>query len=96
MVAADTEDQAEDAAAAIESITRCCRSRSSLDQIMAPDAPDLSGEDAATSRRQLSQYGDVDKGFAEPIRQGVHLSFNAACRCHSSRAAASPSGTATS
>jgi xanthine dehydrogenase YagR molybdenum-binding subunit len=64
MVAADTEDQAEDAVEAIEVEYDVLPFASSLDQIMAPSAPDLGGG-RGNVRRQLSQYGDVDKGFAQ-------------------------------
>src|SRR5687767_238618 len=64
MVAADTEDQAEDAAAAIDVEYDILPYATSLTQIMAPDAPDLrNGKGNAI--RQLSSYGDVDKGWAE-------------------------------
>jgi CO/xanthine dehydrogenase Mo-binding subunit len=64
MVAADTEDLAEDAAAAIEVEYDVLPYATSLAQIMAPDAPDLRGG-RGNAIRQLSQYGDVDKGWAE-------------------------------
>ena len=64
MVAADTEDLAEDAVAAIDAEYDVLPFASSLDQVMAPGAPDLrNGRGNVT--RSLAQYGDVEKGFAE-------------------------------
>jgi len=64
MVAADTEDLAEDAAAMIEAEYDVLPSASTIEQIMAPNAPDLrNGRPKAV--RAESQFGDVEKGFAE-------------------------------
>jgi CO/xanthine dehydrogenase Mo-binding subunit len=64
MVAAETEDLAEDAVAAIEVDYELLPFAANLDQVMAPGAPDLRNGRGNVSR-SLSQYGDVDKGFAE-------------------------------
>ena len=64
MVAADTEDLAEDAAAMIEAEYEVLPSASTIEQIMASDAPDLrNGRPKAVLGN--SQFGDVEKGFAE-------------------------------
>jgi CO/xanthine dehydrogenase Mo-binding subunit len=64
MVAADTEDQAEDAVAAIEVEYEQLPFASTIEQIMAPDAPDLRGG-RGNAVKMESSWGDVDKGFAE-------------------------------
>lgn len=63
MVAADTEDQAEDAVAEIEVEYDVLPFAATVDQAMAPGAPDLTNGRGAI--RAESQFGDVDKGFAE-------------------------------
>ena len=78
IVAADTEDQAEDAVAAIEVDYEVLPFAANLDQVMAPDAPDLlrGGRGNLTQMNQDSphydaeatwnaQHGDIDQGFAE-------------------------------
>ena len=63
MVAADTEDLAEDAAEAIEVEFDVLPFASTVEQAMAAGAPDLTGGRGPT--RADSQHGDVEEGFAE-------------------------------
>ena len=77
IVAAETEDQAEDAVAAIEVDYEVLPFASTIEQVMAPDAPDL--REGRGNLIQLdedrfhydpeatwdAQHGDVDQGFAE-------------------------------
>jgi xanthine dehydrogenase YagR molybdenum-binding subunit len=64
IVAAETEDFAEDAIEAIEVEYEVLPFASNLAQVMAPGAPDLrNGRGNVTT--SLSQFGDVEKGFAE-------------------------------
>jgi CO/xanthine dehydrogenase Mo-binding subunit len=63
MVAADTEDLAEDAAEAIEVEYDVLPFASTVEQAMAAGAPDLTGGRGPS--RADSQHGDVEKGFAE-------------------------------
>jgi CO/xanthine dehydrogenase Mo-binding subunit len=63
MVAANTEDLAEDAVAAIEVDYEVLPFAATIDQAMAAGAPDLQNGRGAT--RAQSQFGDVDKAFAE-------------------------------
>ena len=66
-VAADTEDQAEDAIAAIEVDYEMLPAAGSLQQAMAPNAPDTSSKE--TGRKSIAkgvvEWGDVDKGYAQ-------------------------------
>jgi CO/xanthine dehydrogenase Mo-binding subunit len=64
MVAADTEDLAEDAVAAIEVEYELLPFAATIDQIMRPDAPDLRGGKGNAVRLE-SSWGDVEQGFAE-------------------------------
>jgi CO/xanthine dehydrogenase Mo-binding subunit len=64
MVAADTEDLAEDAVAMIDVEYDVLPHASTIEQIMSSNAPDLrNGRPKAVLAN--SQYGDVEKGFAE-------------------------------
>jgi CO/xanthine dehydrogenase Mo-binding subunit len=64
MVAADTEDLAEDAVAALQLEYEELPFASSLDQAMAAGAPELRvGRPNVT--RSLNEFGDVDKAFAD-------------------------------
>ena len=64
IVAADTEDLAEDAVEAIDVEYEVLPFASTLAQVMSPDAPDLrSGRGNLTTSE--SAYGDVEQGFAE-------------------------------
>ncbi len=76
IVAAETEDQAEDAAAAIQVEYEVLPFASTLQDTMAPDAPDLRGGKGNLLRHPDSpakfpnatwaaEQGDVDQGFAE-------------------------------
>src|SRR5437870_8145932 len=68
IVAAETEDLAEDAAEAIEVEYEVLPFAANLAQIMSPNAPDLSrgGEQRRGNlTTSLAQYGDVEKGFQE-------------------------------
>ena len=66
-VAAETEDQAEDAMYAIDVDYEILPSITSLEQAMAPNAPDLASE--GTGRKNVSktqfEWGDVDKAYAQ-------------------------------
>jgi CO/xanthine dehydrogenase Mo-binding subunit len=65
MVAANTEDQAEDAVEAIQVEFEQLPFASTIQQVMAPNAPQLRpGRPNATPARVVS-YGDVDKAFGE-------------------------------
>ena len=87
IVAAETEDQAEDAAAAIHVEYEVLPFASTLKDTMAPDAADLRGGKGNLLRHTDSpakfpqatwaaEQGDIEKGFAEAdIDQGVHLSL---------------------
>ena len=87
IVAADTEDLAEDAAAAIEIEYDVLPFASTLKDAMASDAPDLGSGRGNLLRLPSSpknfphatwadHHGDIEKGFAEADdHQGVHLSF---------------------
>jgi CO/xanthine dehydrogenase Mo-binding subunit len=77
MVAAETEDAAEDAIAALDLEYEVLPHATTLRQVMAPNAPDLRGGRGNLARLQpnnplydpqasfTAKYGDVDKGFAE-------------------------------
>ena len=65
IVAAETEDQAEDAAAAIQVEYELLPFASNLEQAMAPNAPDLGSKQKPGVTKTLSEWGDVDKAFAE-------------------------------
>ena len=72
IVAAETEDQAEDAVAAIQVEYEVLPFASNLQQAMGPNAPDLSvkagdgfGRPRPMVAKTLSQWGDVDKAFAQ-------------------------------
>ena len=75
IVAAETEDQAEDAVAAIEVEYELLPSASSLQQAMAPNAPDLSAQQAETNViKTLYRMGRCGQGIrGSGHRQGVHL-----------------------
>src|SRR5881396_292048 len=67
IVAAETEDLAEDAVEAIEVEYEVLPFASSLSQIMSGNAPDLSGgrQRRGNNGPQVVQYGDVDQAFQE-------------------------------
>src|SRR5881397_2122401 len=67
IVAAETEDLAEDAVEAIEVDYEVLPFASSLSQVMSGNAPDLSrgGQRRGNLTTSLAQYGDVEKGFRE-------------------------------
>ena len=73
IVAAETEDQAEDAVAAIEVTYDLLPFASNLQQVMGPNPPDLSvkvgdefnGRPRPMVVKTLAQWGDVDKAFAQ-------------------------------
>jgi CO/xanthine dehydrogenase Mo-binding subunit len=76
IVAAETEDLAEDAAAAIEVVYEVLPFASTLRDVMAPGAPDLRGGKGNLLRHAASpakfpnatwaqEQGDIEKGFAE-------------------------------
>jgi CO/xanthine dehydrogenase Mo-binding subunit len=77
IVAADTEDLAEDAVAAIDVEYEVLPFASTLAQVMAPDAPDLrqgkgnlilqppDNPQSDPKATLVAQHGDVEKGFAE-------------------------------
>ena len=65
VVAAETEDQAEDALAAIQVEYEVLPFAGNLAQAMAPNPPDLSSKDRGNIVRTLYQWGDVDKAFAQ-------------------------------
>ena len=99
IVAAETEDQAEDAVDAIEVEYEVLPFASSLEQAMAPNPPDLStsGSEGMSSRR-LFEWGDVDKAFAQAdvVKEFSYFFSGCDSRSDCSRSAAWPSGTATS
>ncbi len=64
IVAADSEDLAHDAADAIEVEYDLLPFAATLQQIMSPDAPELR-RGRGNVIRSLSQYGDVEKAFAQ-------------------------------
>ena len=64
MVAADTEDLAEDAVEQIEVEYDVLPFAATIEQIMAPNAPDLR-DGRGKAIQAMSSYGDVEKGFAE-------------------------------
>src|SRR5262245_10268164 len=63
IVAAETEDQAEDAIEAIDVEYNVLPFASTLAQVMAPNAPQLRNRPNMST--SLNQWGDVDKAFAE-------------------------------
>jgi xanthine dehydrogenase YagR molybdenum-binding subunit len=63
IVAAETEDQAEDAIEAIQVEYNVLPFASTLAQVMAPNAPQLRNRPNMST--SMSQWGDVDKAFAE-------------------------------
>src|SRR3989454_9218642 len=68
IVAAETEDLAEDAVEAIEVEYEVLPFAANLAQIMSPNAPDLSrggGQRRGNLTTSLAQYGDVENGFRE-------------------------------
>ena len=65
IVAAETEDLAEDAAAAIKVEYDVLPFVSTLKDVMAPGAPDLRGGKGNLIRTWESKSGDVERGFAE-------------------------------
>ena len=65
MVAADSEDLAEDAAELIEVDYEVLPSAATIEEIMAPNAPELRGGGRPNAVRTDSQWGDVEKGFGE-------------------------------
>ena len=70
IVAADTEDMAEDAVAAIEVDYEVLAFASTLEQIMAPDAPQTRSDRENLNRTEI-EYGDVDGAFerADVVRE---------------------------
>jgi xanthine dehydrogenase YagR molybdenum-binding subunit len=64
IVAADTEDLAEDAVEAIEVEYEVLPFASTIQQIMAPNAPQVR-QGRPNGAPWKTEYGDVDKGFAE-------------------------------
>ncbi len=77
IVAADTEDQAEDAVAAIEVDYEVLPFAANLEQVMAPEAPDLGGDRGNLTQMNPAsphydaeatwnaQHGDIEQGFRE-------------------------------
>jgi xanthine dehydrogenase YagR molybdenum-binding subunit len=65
IVAAETEDQAEDALAAVEVEYEILPFAANLAQAMAPNPPDLSSRERGNIVQTLYQWGDVDKAFAQ-------------------------------
>jgi CO/xanthine dehydrogenase Mo-binding subunit len=68
IIAAETEDIAEDALDAIQVDYEVLPFASSLAQVMSPAAPDLGrarGPQSGNLTTSLAQYGDVEKGFRE-------------------------------
>jgi len=65
IVAAETEDLADDAIAAIKVEYEVLPFVSTLKDVMAPGAPDLRGGKGNLIRTWKSEGGDVDRGFAE-------------------------------
>ncbi len=65
IVAAETEDLADDAIAAIKVEYEVLPFVSTLKDVMAPGAPDLRGGKGNLIRTWTSEGGDVDRGFAE-------------------------------
>jgi CO/xanthine dehydrogenase Mo-binding subunit len=65
IVAAETEDLAEDAVTAIQVEYEILPFAANLDQAMAANAPDLGNEQRPSVVKTLAQWGDVDKAFAE-------------------------------
>jgi CO/xanthine dehydrogenase Mo-binding subunit len=65
MVAADTEDLAEDAAEAIRVEYQVLPFASTIAQVLAPDAPQLRPGRPNVVSSKAAEYGDVEKGFAQ-------------------------------
>jgi len=65
IVAAETEDLAEDALAAIQVEYDVLPFAANLQQAMVPNSPDLSSKERGNVVRTLFQWGDVDKAFAQ-------------------------------
>jgi CO/xanthine dehydrogenase Mo-binding subunit len=65
IVAAETEDLAEDAVAAIQVEYDILPFAANLQQAMAPNAPDMSSRQRAGVVKTLFQWGDVDKAFQQ-------------------------------
>lgn len=65
IVAAESEDLAEDAVAAIRVEYELLPFASTLEQVMAPGAPDLSSEREKSIVKTSYEWGDVDKAFGE-------------------------------
>src|SRR5207245_6235239 len=65
IVAAETEDLAEDALAAIKVEYEVLPFAANLAQAMAPNPPDLSSKERGNIAQTLYQWGDVDKAFAQ-------------------------------
>ena len=110
LVAAETEDLAQDAADAIKVEYEVLRFASTLKEAMAADAPDLGGSGKSQSatdtriRRRISRTprGPISAATSRKASRKRMSSRNsrtvspAGFRCRCSRAAASPNGTATS
>src|SRR5438105_2268538 len=66
-VAADTEDQAEDAMAAIDVDYEMLPAAGSLQQAMAPNPPDLGSKETGRGNvvKGMVEWGDVDKAYAQ-------------------------------
>ena len=71
IVAADTEDLAEDAVEAIEVEYEPLPFASTIAQVMSPDAPDLRDGQGNVTTSEDSEYGDVDSAFeqADVVRE---------------------------
>ena len=65
MVAAETEDLAEDAVAAIQVEYDLLPFAANLEQAMTPGAPDLGTRQRPGVVKSLDEWGDVDKAFAQ-------------------------------
>ena len=65
IVAAETEDLAEDALAGIKVEYEVLPFAANLAQAMAPNPPDLSSKERGNIAQTLYQWGDVDKAFAQ-------------------------------
>jgi CO/xanthine dehydrogenase Mo-binding subunit len=65
VVAADTEDLAEDAVAAIEVEYEVLPFASNLEQVLSPGAPDLRGGRGNIALKSVEQAGDIERGFGE-------------------------------
>ena len=97
IVAAETEDQAEDAIEALKVDYEVLPFASSLQQAMAPNPPDLSTQGRGDVVKSAYHWGDVEKGLPQSdiVKEFSYL-WRARSPFRFSRSAAWPNGITTS